>query len=1145
MARAGHGEPKEGPCLSTRKKYRGKGRSKKNRAFSVLLTNMRGFQSKQSSLQRVIKKVKPSMIAINETQLVGRRKVDLNPYLCWTKNRTEGKGGGICTAVAPEYRDSAVGAGEGEGGDEYMVTRVEAFSPAFNLINCYGEQRSLKVEEVEEKWRRLRKVMEEVRARGEHCLLAGDLNKLVGCDEWGVEGGHPEVSPGGRLLRELLMTGEWVLVNAMGEEVVEGGPFTREDPATGALSTLDLFIVNKELAPYVSKLTIDSKKKITVARVIKKKKEKKFVFSDHFSCIIKFKNLQMKKEETKRKETKWNLMKKNGWKDYKVISDDYCDQLEKVIENNNVTIEEAMKRFEKIHNQIKYKSFGKVTLKNRETKGENKTNKDDENSVWEEQERKTEEEIEDIKKTKGGRVGRIWMIRKRVIGNSKKPAPPSAIMNPITNKLAVNKKEIKEVSLNYCKETLANNETKPEYVKLVQKKKEETEEIMKANDGDFEPTKESLELNIRKFKRSGKRNYDFFINAGKKFQETVFKFCQRMFKEEIFPTQFSETTLHMIYKGKGKTEHLPNNRFIHTKPWFPRVAESLLVQGAMKGPLLAGSSIYQVGGQPGHRAEELVFCMKSVIAKQRKENKVVLLQLYDISKFFDKETMEDAVLTCQKRRVDPKATRLWKKLQDNTRIRVRTGAGMSDYGEVGAVLGQGTLGGALVSQAVLDEGMSEQFLPGGEGELEYGEVPLAPFIFQDDVIHGVGGLEEAREANRRVARVMGERCLSLNQGKTVCIILGSKKQKEEVRKEMRRNPLMCGDFETREVEADKWLGQQVSGGGLAASVFATVASREAKVRGACLEIADIVNDWRARVAGGLGTAFMLWETCIIPSLLYGAGTWVEISTATTKRLNDIQRWFVRLVMQVGPGAPLTALTRETGLLDMGLRVDREKAMFVLFIRSLDDETLAKQVYEEQKKNNWPGLAKETKEICERLEVEDVNETLMSKKEYKEIFNEACEKEDEMKHKKQTENKEKCNIIRKDMYGRQKYIDEKTIHETRELFRTRVRMQPFAGNFKSDKRFAKTNWLCRCLIKKEEEDHLKFGNCPQYKDIRERYDSLEEDEILARYFGEVLARRDALDEGASGGLPATVALLAEGDPGDLGDSEASQSGGLGA
>ena len=64
--------------------------------------------------------------------------------------------------------------------------------------------------------------------------------------------------------------------------------------------------------------------------------------------------------------------------------------------------------------------------------------------------------------------------------------------------------------------------------------------------------------------------------------------------------------------------------------------------------------------------------MKSVIAKYRKVGKNVVLQLFDISKFFDKEMMEDAVLTCLKRKADPKAVWLWFKLnnKDHQRIMV-------------------------------------------------------------------------------------------------------------------------------------------------------------------------------------------------------------------------------------------------------------------------------------------------------------------------------------------------------------------------------------------------------------------------------------------------------------------------------------------
>ena len=107
---------------------------------------------------------------------------------------------------------------------------------------------------------------------------------------------------------------------------------------------------------------------------------------------------------------------------------------------------------------------------------------------------------------------------------------------------------------------------------------------------------------------------------------------------------------------------------------------------------------------------------------------MIVLQSCDISKFFDKELIEDAIQTCIKRGAGPKATRLWYKLNANTRIQAKTGVGVTRFGEVGAVVGQGMLAGALVTQAVLDDGVMEHLAPGGGLQIEYGDVPLAPLM---------------------------------------------------------------------------------------------------------------------------------------------------------------------------------------------------------------------------------------------------------------------------------------------------------------------------------------------------------------------------------------------------------------------------------
>ena len=206
--------------------------------------------------------MKPSLLVINETQLLGKMEVSLNPYINWSQNRTQKGGDGIATAVSQIFWDTAVGAGEGIEDDEYLITRIEVLEPALNVVNCYGEQRKYKKEEVEEKWGRLRRELEDIRRRGEFCVCTGDLNKLVGNI---IPGNSPNVSLGGKLLRKLLDTGNWILVNGLGGEIVKGGPYTRQDPATGNQSCLDLFIVSKNMLPFIDTLVIDSDRKMTPA----------------------------------------------------------------------------------------------------------------------------------------------------------------------------------------------------------------------------------------------------------------------------------------------------------------------------------------------------------------------------------------------------------------------------------------------------------------------------------------------------------------------------------------------------------------------------------------------------------------------------------------------------------------------------------------------------------------------------------------------------------------------------------------------------------------------------------------------------------------------------------------------------------------
>ena len=142
--------------------------------------------------------------------------------------------------------------------------------------------------------------------------------------------------------------------------------------------------------------------------------------------------------------------------------------------------------------------------------------------------------------------------------------------------------------------------------------------------------------------------------------------------------------------------------------FLPRLCEALVV-GKMKQVIINSSSKYQIGGQPGHATDEHIFTVKCVWAMLEKQNTGMIITLVDIVAFFDREDIYDVMQTLHKIGVNRKAARVWYQLNRDTEISVKTASGMTDTALVGDCIGQGTAGGALVSQANLDQGLMEHF----------------------------------------------------------------------------------------------------------------------------------------------------------------------------------------------------------------------------------------------------------------------------------------------------------------------------------------------------------------------------------------------------------------------------------------------------
>ena len=138
----------------------------------------------------------------------------------------------------------------------------------------------------------------------------------------------------------------------------------------------------------------------------------------------------------------------------------------------------------------------------------------------------------------------------------------------------------------------------------------------------------------------------------------------------------------------------------------------------------------------------------------------------------------------------------------------------------------------------------------------------------------------------------------------------------------------------------------------------------------------------------------LWESAIIHTLLYNCSTWMEINKEAEDKLEDLQLYYLRLLLAVPVSCPKVALRLHTGTLSMKYRVLIEKVMLVYHMIRLPTSTLSNRVYKEQLENNWPGLAREVKDICAILQVESVHVTEIKKEKYKKLISQACYEMDE-------------------------------------------------------------------------------------------------------------------------------------------------------
>ena len=126
-------------------------------------------------------------------------------------------------------------------------------------------------------------------------------------------------------------------------------------------------------------------------------------------------------------------------------------------------------------------------------------------------------------------------------------------------------------------------------------------------------------------KKKGSK-YNFILKAGDKFMKCIGQLYGKVWTSEQKPDQWRDTLIIQLYKGRGLKEDMDNTRNIHTKDQFSKGFDQIVVNKS-KPRMIEKCSKFQIGAIQGHRPQEHIFTLKSMMAYYAMLGLALIIQL--------------------------------------------------------------------------------------------------------------------------------------------------------------------------------------------------------------------------------------------------------------------------------------------------------------------------------------------------------------------------------------------------------------------------------------------------------------------------------------------------------------------------------------
>ena len=1086
-----------------------------------MYANVRGLVSKKPSLKNVLEIKKPDVIIFVETHLIGKTTTTIEGYdQIITRNRKD-KGGGLLLAVKKNTDIEAMILNIDEN-HEIMWVKLKVKDQNYIVAIVYGYSGESRVEEedIDEWYYSLEKGISNYIE--DKVIILGDFNAHIGNDEDGIEGNIEKINQNGKLLRSLIERRCLYVIN--GTEKCSG-KWTREDP-NGSKSIIDYVIANENAIDDVENMIIDEEHEFKISRFVKTRKGNQEKPSDHNTVFFELHGHKSKKINIIKR---WNFKNENSMKKY-YDETNHLKMKETWTQNGNIN--EKYRKWSKQIKAIMYKTLHRITIKDKITNDVIKKHMEQKRKINKEIKRlqnkpklkriiealrkkniqivsniNKEIELEKSERLKGKlqrymkdpsmKRNDIWTMRKQCL---RKKDQKMVIKNK-EGKILSTKDEIHKEYEKHFQQVLTNRESKTEYKKYEDEINRQIEINKNIKSYDNKPINGPItEQEVRKVIKSLKKGKspgqdeignELFINAGNDLISNLVNMFNYFWNNEEIPNELMKITIKTIYKGKGETCNLDNQRGLFLSSCLLKFYEKIILNRIT--PIIEDKTFteFQGGGRSNRSTRDQLFILRSLIDLKIFKKEKLYLQFMDLSKAFDKMVLKNIMVNLWNAEIRGRIWRTILKINEYANLTVSTPFGTTEEFTSKEILKQGSVLASTLAAMHIDD-INNYFGNENLGTY-YGEIKIENLLFQDDIVRFEDNEDGLNKANVILEIFENINKMEFHPLKTKVLKINTKSEKE----------IILGKNKIGYVNEIKYLGDLISNDG---KIDEMLKERKNTINGITAELVTILS--QINVETEIPPIIQYIQGIIIPKLLVNSETWNNITTKNIETLEGILNKSIKRILKIPYSTPNMGLINELGILSIKNEIIKRKINFLHSIVNGKSKIL-KEILNQQIELPGPTWIFNLKNTMNEMnmssnfqEIEQISKYTMKKL----IKNKIWQKQ---QNELQTyiENSHKCNKLKTNILKPKKYLIELNPADAKTILLARLRMINIKTNFKN-----KYDDL-RCTFCSENDETLQhLIICRKLPENCKKIKQLESNTIYEDLYGDDLEKLKMIAEG---------------------------------